>query len=258
VTGSVPSMLDPDEQAPADQPAEGSLQVLLLVQEHDSALDRLRHRRAHLPERSQLVDAEKELAALDASAAKVEAQAAPLRARQAELESAIEAATSRIGVIEKQLYQGRGVAYRDQQSMAAEVKSLQERRSHLEDEELEAMEQLEPLDASLTDLGTRRATIVAKRDRLLEEIETAEGVTDGEIAAIDTVRAHVVTALPTELGNEYEKLRAKLGGVGAAKLVGGSCSGCHLTLPATELDRIRHAPPGAWFHCDQCGRLLVP
>jgi len=234
------------------------LQTLLLVQEHDLALDRLRHRRAHLPERSQLVATQKELAALDASIAGAESQAAPLRTRQSELETAIEAATTRIGVIDKQLYQGKGIAFRDQQSMAAEVKSLQERRSHLEDEELEAMEGLEPLDASLAELAARRLLVVAKRDRLVQEIEVAEGVVDGEIAAIDTVRSHVVIALPPGLGKEYERLRAKLDGVGAARLAGGSCTGCHLTLSATQLDRIRHASAGSWFNCEQCGRLLVP
>lgn len=256
-------MREPDEhedQGPdADRRLDANpLQALLLVQEHDLALDRLRHRRANLPERSQLAAAEKELAGIDAAAAGTETEAAPLRARQSELDTAIEAAAGRIGVIDKQLYQGKGIAFRDQQSMATEVKSLQERKSHLEDEELEIMEALEPLDASLAELAARRETVVARRDRLVKEIEVAEGVVDGELAAIDTVRAHVVTALPTDLGKEYERLRAKLGGVGAARLVGGSCSGCHLTLPATEIDHIRHAKPGSMFHCDQCGRLLIP
>ncbi|MDQ1445435.1 MAG: C4-type zinc ribbon domain, partial [Acidimicrobiaceae bacterium] len=44
---------------------------------------------------------------------------------------------------------------------------------------------------------------------------------------------------------------------GAAKLVGSNCSGCHLSLPATELDRIRHGSPDQVVFCDQCGRILV-
>ena len=55
----------------------------------------------------------------------------------------------------------------------------------------------------------------------------------------------------------YERLRAKLGGVGAARLVGPRCSGCHLTLPATELDRLRKGSPDALVFCDQCGRILI-
>jgi predicted nucleic acid-binding Zn-ribbon protein len=63
--------------------------------------------------------------------------------------------------------------------------------------------------------------------------------------------------LPADLAATYERLRSQLGGIGAAKLVGSSCGGCHLALPATELDRIRHAAPDALVYCDQCGRILV-
>jgi predicted nucleic acid-binding Zn-ribbon protein len=63
--------------------------------------------------------------------------------------------------------------------------------------------------------------------------------------------------VPADLTRLYDDLRRKLGGVGAARLVNGRCSGCHLTLPATELDRIRREPPEALIRCDQCGRVLV-
>jgi predicted nucleic acid-binding Zn-ribbon protein len=45
--------------------------------------------------------------------------------------------------------------------------------------------------------------------------------------------------------------------VGAARLVGGTCQACHLALPATEVDRIRHLPPDAMARCDHCGAILV-
>ena len=63
--------------------------------------------------------------------------------------------------------------------------------------------------------------------------------------------------VPPELLARYEALRAKLGGTGAARVVGGSCGGCHLVLPSMEVDRIKKAPPDAVITCDQCGRILV-
>ena len=42
-----------------------------------------------------------------------------------------------------------------------------------------------------------------------------------------------------------------------ARLVGTNCGGCHLTLSAVELDRIRHQPGDAVVLCEECGRLLV-
>jgi predicted nucleic acid-binding Zn-ribbon protein len=47
-------------------------------------------------------------------------------------------------------------------------------------------------------------------------------------------------------------------GQGAARLVGNTCQSCHLTIPATEVDRIRHAPDGIVAYCDNCGAILIP
>jgi predicted nucleic acid-binding Zn-ribbon protein len=44
-----------------------------------------------------------------------------------------------------------------------------------------------------------------------------------------------------------------------ARLVGNSCQGCRLTIPSTEVARIRKAGPDADVsHCDNCGAILVP
>jgi hypothetical protein len=48
-------------------------------------------------------------------------------------------------------------------------------------------------------------------------------------------------------------------GIGIARLVGNTCQGCRLTIPATEVDRIRKAgPDDPVFQCDNCGAILVP
>ena len=63
--------------------------------------------------------------------------------------------------------------------------------------------------------------------------------------------------LPEELAQRYEGLRSRLGGVGAARLVGDRCDGCHLTLPSVEVERIRQLPPDTFATCPQCDRILV-
>ena len=63
--------------------------------------------------------------------------------------------------------------------------------------------------------------------------------------------------LDGELLAEYERLRRELGGVAVARLAGTSCGGCHLSLSAVEVDRIRKTPAGAMVHCEECGRILV-
>ncbi|HMC51585.1 MAG TPA: C4-type zinc ribbon domain-containing protein, partial [Acidimicrobiales bacterium] len=84
-----------------------------------------------------------------------------------------------------------------------------------------------------------------------------EASIDAEVATEREARAALAAALPADLSAQYDRLRGRLGGIGAARLANGACTGCHLTLSAIELDRMRRAPPDAVLHCEQCGRILV-
>ena len=70
-------------------------------------------------------------------------------------------------------------------------------------------------------------------------------------------RQDAAGGISPELLATYERLRQRLEGVAVSRLIGGRCDGCHLTLPAMELDRIRHEAAGSLEHCEQCGRILV-
>ena len=64
-------------------------------------------------------------------------------------------------------------------------------------------------------------------------------------------------ACPTDLMGEYERLREQLDGIAVAELRSGQCLGCHLSLSAVEVDRIKREPADAVVHCGECGRILV-
>jgi predicted nucleic acid-binding Zn-ribbon protein len=91
----------------------------------------------------------------------------------------------------------------------------------------------------------------------MERLAAAEAVVDREIAELTEQRTAAASSVPADLLASYERLRGRLDGIGAARLIGSRCSGCHLTLPATELDRLKRAPADAVIYCDSCGRILV-
>jgi len=231
--------------------------ALLVVQDHDTALDQLRHRRATLPERAALNDIEDQIAKIDESLVPARAARDEVAARQAALEAEVGKAEERIVEIEKRLYGGTVSASRDLTAMSEEVEHLKARKSSLEDQELEVMEEREPLDAEVARLEASRADLSGQADGAADALVRAEAEVDREIASLSAERDAAVVAVPADLLATYEKLRTRLGGVGAARLVGSSCSGCHLVLPATELDRIKKAGPDALVFCDQCGRILI-
>jgi predicted nucleic acid-binding Zn-ribbon protein len=230
---------------------------LLVVQDHDTTLDQLRHRRTNLPERGELKDVEAKRVALAAERAEVAATRDEVAARQANLEKDIAASEQRIAEIDKRMYSGEVSASRDLQAMAHEIESIKHRVSTLEDHALEAMDEREPLDAAVAELDERDAGFVALAAQLTEAIAAAEAEIDAEVARETEARSAAASAVPDDLLAEYERLRTRLGGIGAAKLEHGTCMGCRMKLPATELDRIKHQSPDELVHCDQCGRILV-
>jgi predicted nucleic acid-binding Zn-ribbon protein len=101
------------------------------------------------------------------------------------------------------------------------------------------------------------ALLGSQADEFRRSIAEHEAEIEGDLERARSDRARLAEEVPADLLSRYEQLRTRLGGTGAARLVGGSCGGCHLQLPAMEFDRVKKAPPDAIIYCDQCGRILV-
>ena len=146
---------------------------------------------------------------------------------------------------------------RELEAMQHEGAAMRERRATLEDEVLEAMGGREELDEQLADLRRRRAELDGRGGALRVAVAEAQAEVDRELAAALGARQGAASAIPSDVITLYERLRARLGGVAAAPLVNGRCGGCHLALPATEVDRLRKEPAETLVRCEQCERILV-
>jgi uncharacterized protein len=231
--------------------------MLLAVQEHDTHTDQLVHRSQTLPARAAVADAENKIAAVDTEIVEVDSRLLDLRRSQQRLEDEIASLRMRAEQADKQLYSGTTNNPRELQALQDDIDSIKRRISRLEDDELDVMEATEPVDAE-------RAKLVGRRDGLDEQAaklraELAESVVeiDAELAEVREKRDIAAKAVPDELWPEYDRLRAALGGIAIARLVGSTCQGCHLGLSAVEVDRIRKLSVDEPVHCEECGRLLV-
>jgi predicted nucleic acid-binding Zn-ribbon protein len=238
--------------------SDGSLERVLVVQDLDTLITQLTHRRATLAERVGLTALASELTALAVEEAESTARRAELVAAQKELETQIAVINERRSGIEQRMYAARGSSTRDLQAMDEEVRHLNQRRGELEEEELVAMVDQEPIDAALAALAERREPIEAKAVVLRAEVAESQRAIDGELAVATAERATEAGQLPAALSERYEALRARMKGTGAARLIGHRCDGCHLELSPVEVERIRAATPDTVVTCDQCGRILVP
>lgn len=230
---------------------------MLELQELDSRLDHLVHRRETLPQVLELKalaperqgatdtmrDARIVVDDLQVELTKAEADVEQVRARRTRDKDRMDA-----GLITNP---------KDLQRMTSELVSLERRISTLEDEELEVMERLETAQAEL-----EKAEEVSRA--VEQRVADLEAQRDEQFAAIDAERSEaeagrgaLVAQIPEDLLALYERLRGQKNGVGAALLRARECGGCRLTLDHAELAALRIAPADDVVRCEQCMRILV-
>lgn len=230
---------------------------LLQIQELDTRLDQLTHRRDGLPERDRIREADEVLATVDQRIDTQHQVVDERRRAQRRIEDELAVQERRAGQIDAKLYGGTVSAARELQDLQDELTTVRRHISGIEDSGLEALEALEEAQGALADLEAMRAEVTARREQAETALTAAAAEIDAEADELGAARDGAVVGVPEELLAEYGRLRGALGGIAVAKLVGNRCEGCHLNLSAVEMDRIRHLDPTEEVHCDECGRILV-
>jgi len=234
-----------------------SLDQLLVLQEHDTSLEQLEHRRLTLPGRDQLTALVAELAAADARMVEVAAQRDEVARAQKRLEDEVATVEAKATDVHAKLYGGGVTSPRELQALQDDEHALKRHQTTLEDKVLEQMELAQPLDVELAELEARLDSLKGQIATTEGAITVAEAEIDVHLDEVRHARATLAGSLDAGLVEQYEQLRHDLGGIAVAPLVGTNCGGCHLTLSAVELDRVRHQPEGTLVFCGECGRLLV-
>ncbi len=228
---------------------------LLDLAEVDAELSRLGHRRRTLPEHGELVEAEAAVRAAKDKLVEVETAAGDLDRDIRRLEKDVDGVRTRTER-DNQMLAGAGIGAKQAADLHHELETLARRRSVLEDEELEVMEQREAVGVDLEHSRGLLETaeqmineIIGRRDTAIADIDAGEG---GRHRA----RQEAVATVPEALLATYEKWRAKKG-VGAALLLARRCQACRLELDRTAIAELRGAPADEVVHCEECGVILI-
>ena len=239
-------------QASAEQQS-----ALLDLQKHDTALLQLAHRRSSLPQISQVQDLEAQLGSFQLKLVAIKTEISDISLAQAKADNDVSQVVQRAERDQQRLDSGAVTSSKDLEALQHEMVSLKKRQTELEDVELEIMEQLEEARGVQVEIEAQVAATTS-------ELELATQSRDAEFADIDALiaiemsgRQQIVQSVDAELLALYDKIRIDLGGVGAALLHRGACQGCHISLDATEVDRIRNQPADTVVRCEECRRILV-
>jgi predicted nucleic acid-binding Zn-ribbon protein len=232
-----------------------ALLTLLQLQRVDSTIDRLQARLAHLPEQGALDALEAKAQDLDAQIAERQAVFDDVSTRQRRLDFEVDTLVQKIRAESGRLYSGVVSNAKELQDISREVEALKRRKSVLEDNDLEVMEERDGVEKELEALTSERSSLAAEIERGRLARDQAVGETGLQLTAAEAERQRWVPRVDPQLLKVYDTIRASKGGVGAAAMVDGTCQGCHMRLPAQEAERVRTA--GGLVRCDECQRILV-
>lgn len=230
---------------------------LLDLQELDTSLDRLAHRRRSLPELAQVDELGARVTRLADDIVLLETEDKDLGREQAKVDADVDQVRSRMQRDQQRIDAGQVGSPRELESLQHEVESLKRRQGDLEDVELEVMERRELVQKRLAELVREREEVALALDAAEQRRDTTWAEIDAETEKTAGQRSELAAALPDDLVALYEKVRASSSGVGAAALHRGRCEGCHLQLNTTDLNRLREAPADDVVRCEECRRILV-
>ena len=239
-------------QAPLEQQ-----RTLLEIQRHDSAIDRLVHRRGSLPEDARLAELGQALAAVDQLTAEREGTLETVRREQARFEDEVELVTRKARSEDARAVSGKVTSPKELTAIQEEVAALKRRQEALEDQLLERMEQRETLEAELAELAGRREGILAEQAEVTKARDAALVEIDRELGVERAARDALAPKVGEELRALYDQLRSRHAGVGVAALVGNTCQGCRVSISPVELAAVRKQPPEQVKRCENCRRILV-
>ena len=229
---------------------------LLDLQALDTSLDQLDRAFETLPERAALAKAQADLVANRAEVAKVEAERETKRKELRRIEIDVETVEAKVAKDEAALYAS-GADIKSAQALQEEIAHLKARIRGLEDDELEVMELIEPLDAQVIALADAKAVLDEAAIAATAALAVAESTVDGKRTDARAQRSELAGSIDGARVAAYDTARAGLGGTAVARFDHGVCGACHMTLSAMETDRIKHLPPEDEVRCEECDRFLV-
>src|SRR6266550_7690499 len=229
--------------------------ALLELQSVDLEIDRLNARRRELEGSEDLTAATRDADAAERALGELRLQLDAMDRDGGRLEHEIDSLTKKAAAEEARLYDGSVANARELESIRHEIENLKHRREDREDELLAYLEQRDGVERRAKEAEGQASTLRTQVDQVAassqEELADVRTKLEARLAA----RAELAGRIDPALLELYEELRAHKKGVGAAALVDGVCQGCHETLSAVELDRIRKTDDVP--RCEHCRRILV-
>ncbi len=229
--------------------------LLLDLQEVDSQIDADKKELNNLPQKARYDEINQNLATIqknyDIAKKTYEAKTSELNKVNGELDLL----QQKIKKEENLLFGGTISNSKELSSLQQEIESLNRKRDEIETILLEKMDESTKFEALLQKADKQIETYSSQLAAAKEEWSQREEELRFDIEALSKKRQEIAKDIDPEWLSEYEDVRSRKGGIGAAALIEGVCQVCHVALPDTELEEIKGKEEPDY--CSSCGRILV-
>lgn len=223
---------------------------LYQLQSLDSDIDKTKQALAEIAARLGESDALKDARSL-AEAAKSELRQARVIMQDLDLE--VKSLVSKIEGEEKKLYSGRVLNAKEAANLQDEVTSLKRRREDREERLLEAMMAVEEAEESQAKTQADLASIETDWEAGQTQLRQQQDVLNATLSELNTRRPTLAALVSQADVSEYETLRPKKGGRAVVAVKDGTCQGCGMMASNSQLQRARSG--AELTYCTVCGRI---
>jgi len=226
------------------------IEKLLVLQDRDRKLLKTKDELARIdPERKELQGR--------ASGSQARLETAKLRVKQIEsdrkkLELDVEAKKQQIEKYSLQQFQTK--KNEEYRALQNEIETCKKEIIHIEDKEIELMEQGEAAQKEV--LAAQQVAAEAKKlaDGKLADLDTREKNLRAELAQLESNRAELAEAVDESTRGRYERLLKNKGSNVVVGIQHHSCGGCHMKLSRGTV--VACQAEQELVTCTNCGRIL--
>jgi predicted nucleic acid-binding Zn-ribbon protein len=226
------------------------LEKLLVVQDRDTRIGRLKAEAARIPGEIAAVEAR-----VKTESAKLESARNQLKHLEAERKKLEVDAETKRGQIHK--YRGQLSLIKsntEYQALLKEIAHLEDAVKEVEDRELELMAQVEQLQPQLREEQQLLQDLTARAAAEKAELQNRAELIQRELSQLQAERAGLVKDIDADALARYERLLRSKGDAVVVPIQHGNCGGCHLHLAPQVVHNARH--DDGLTSCDYCGRIL--
>ena len=175
-----------------------------------------------------------------------------LSRQQRSAEWEIDDITNKINAAEESLFSGRIKNPKELASLQQEVEMFKARRDQLEERALGVIDQVEQAEASVAGTKSELETLTADWQKQQKQLSEEKVRLQALLADLKQKWQRLSEQIEPETVEFYQRLR-KGKGTAVARVEQGICRGCRISLPTTDLQRVRGKN---LVQCSSCGRIL--